>query len=338
MPQDRNLLAYIAIIVLVGLVFWYFKSTILLVFLAILLALTMYLPTSALLRRGWYPVLAYPTGILVCLLVIVVIFGVIIPALVTAVAQIAETYPNALETAQGYYESLRANLSFLPDLNTLFESDDGAFGQSVMETVSGALGGLAGALGQTLVLFVVSIFLLISPMDYRTLVLRMFPKSASKRTHELLDLIHAGLNAWLKTLGMSISVTFALVFVSFWAIGFPHFFEIAVITAVATFIPTIGAIIPVIPIVLFGLTATNPWIILVALGVYVLIQQLESNVITPSFQKAELNILPAGVLLFQIVAGQIFGVVGILISVPILVVCVTLIRELYSKDIMGWGE
>lgn len=338
MTENRNLLAHVVIFVLLGAVLWYFKSTILLAFLAVLLALIMNLPTSALLRRGWRPVIAYPLGILTCLTIILLIFVAVIPALISGVEQIIQTYPNALDNLEAGYAKLRKVVTFLPELSALNAQGDSGFGNFALSAVSGGLSTIAGALGQTLILFVVSIFLLLAPADYRSVLLRMFPKAQFDRTNDILDQIQNGLNAWIKTLGMSISVTFVMVLVSFLVIGFPYAFEIAVITGVATFIPTLGAFLPVIPIVIFGLTASNPWIILLALGIYILVQQIEGNVITPSFQKAELSILPAGVLLFQIIAAQIFGVLGVLMAVPILVVFMTLIRELYCKDMMGWDD
>ena len=336
--ENRNTLATILLAAIIVALFWYFKSTVLLAFLAVLLALIMHMPSSALIRWGVPKTLSYMIGVVFCLVIILLVFVTVIPALITGVSEAVSSYPNALTQLQGYYDSLRKMLTFLPELNKLFANSGENAGSAIMPAITSSLGKVAGMLGQTLVVFVIAIFLLTSPMDYRELLLRLFPKVGYARANELLDMMHHGLKSWLKTLGMSISVTFILVFGSFMLIGFPYAFEVAVITGAATFIPTIGAIIPIVPIVVFGLTAESPWIILIALPIYIIIQQVEGNVITPSFQKAELNILPAGILLFQIVAAQVFGVLGVLMAVPILVVFSTLIREFYCKDLMGWDS
>lgn len=336
MSDHRNLLATLILSAALLALGWYFKSTLLLAFLAVLLALIMHMPSAMLMRWGVPRILAYVVGILLCLAIIIIVFLTVLPALIDGVAQIVATYPNALSRLLGYYADLRQSFSFLPEPNSLLLGDGQDAGRALMGRITSSLSSIAGTLGQTLIVFVVAIFLMTAPADYRGLVLRMLPKSSSDRASAILDMLHHGLKSWLKTLGMSISVTFGLVFGAFLLIGFPYALEIAAISAIATFIPTVGALIPIVPIIVFGFTAENPWIILLALPVYFVIQQLEGAVITPSFQRAELNILPAGILLFQIVAAQVFGVLGVLMAVPILVVVTVLMRELYCKDLMGW--
>ena len=69
--------------------------------------------------------------------------------------------------------------------------------------------------------------------------------------------------------------------------------------------------------------------------VYLLIQLLESNVLTPMVVKQQLSIPAAGMLMFQLVAALAFGFLGVLLAVPILAVIITLVRELYSYDALG---
>ena len=68
---------------------------------------------------------------------------------------------------------------------------------------------------------------------------------------------------------------------------------------------------------------------------YLGIQLLESNVLTPSVVRRQLSIPPAATLLTQILAGYIFGVVGVLLAVPLLAVMIALVRELYSYGLLG---
>lgn len=49
----------------------------------------------------------------------------------------------------------------------------------------------------------------------------------------------------------------------------------------------------------------------------------------------DLSIPAGGTFLFQIVLGLVFGFLGILLAVPILAVTITLVRELYSYDVLG---
>jgi hypothetical protein len=89
-----------------------------------------------------------------------------------------------------------------------------------------------------------------------------------------------------------------------------------------------------IPIFVFTM-AEDPSLMLRAIPAYLAIQLLESNVITPMLIRQELQLPSGGVLLFQLVAAALFGALGLLLAVPLLLVLVVLVREIYSYDILG---
>jgi predicted PurR-regulated permease PerM len=116
-------------------------------------------------------------------------------------------------------------------------------------------------------------------------------------------------------------------------LGVPYAPIIAVFSGVATFIPTLGAFLPLIPIFIFTM-ATDPLLMVWAIPAYLIIH-LESNVITPMLIREELHLPSGGVLLFQLVGAALFGAFGLLLAVPLLLVLVVLVREIYSYDILG---
>jgi predicted PurR-regulated permease PerM len=89
-----------------------------------------------------------------------------------------------------------------------------------------------------------------------------------------------------------------------------------------------------IPIAIITL-ATDPSQFLIMAPAYLLIQMLESSVITPSLIKAELNIPQGGLLLFQLLMTLAFGTLGLLLALPMLAVLIVLVREIYSYDLLG---
>ena len=142
--------------------------------------------------------------------------------------------------------------------------------------------------------------------------------------------------AWLTALSLSIAITTTLVWVILGLLlGMPNALVVAVFAGIATFIPNIGSVLPVIPIVVFTLASGDPSDVFLYVPVYLGIQLLESNVLTPSIVKAQLSI-PAGlVLLFQLLVTLAFGALGLLLAVPMLAVLIVLVRELYSYDALG---
>jgi predicted PurR-regulated permease PerM len=338
MNNSFKIVSIILSISLAIVVFFYLKSTILLTFAACLLALVINIPTKFLTNRGLSRGLALTFSVPLLLIISTLVVIFILPSLAKGIAQLSSDLPETISTVSDYYKNLAIQYSFLPplaDLNGLGNSTEGGF--SITNTISSigeGISSIGSVMANMLIVFIVSVFLVLNPQEYINLILALVPKKNQKRFNEIMTILYTGLNAWVKTLGLSIAVTVSLVFIAFQIIGFSNSIVIALIAGLATFIPNIGILIPLVPIVIFGLNSHSLGLTVVALVSYLLIQLLESNVITPKFMKANLNILPAGILLFQIISAQVFGLLGVLLAVPILVVITVLIREIYCMHII----
>jgi predicted PurR-regulated permease PerM len=74
---------------------------------------------------------------------------------------------------------------------------------------------------------------------------------------------------------------------------------------------------------------------LYGLGAYIMLQFLETHLITPMVQKRTVRIPPAIGLGIQLIAGVLFGVLGLAFAMPIAAAAKVLIEELYVKDQLG---
>jgi hypothetical protein len=120
-------------------------------------------------------------------------------------------------------------------------------------------------------------------------------------------------------------------------LGLPGALPVAVFAGISTFVPNIGIILPLIPIIIFTV-AFDPSQLLVMVMAYLTIQFIESNILTPYIVKSELHIPAGAVLLFQIIVISLFGPLGLVVAVPMLAVIITLVREVYSYDVLGLRE
>jgi predicted PurR-regulated permease PerM len=79
---------------------------------------------------------------------------------------------------------------------------------------------------------------------------------------------------------------------------------------------------------------------LYGLGVYLAIQFLEGNLITPIVQQQTVRLPPAITLAMQLIIGLLFGILGVAFVVPLTAAAKVLIEELYVKDALGgpWRE
>jgi predicted PurR-regulated permease PerM len=93
--------------------------------------------------------------------------------------------------------------------------------------------------------------------------------------------------------------------------------------------PAIGTIFPMSVALL-----ENPWKALAVLVLYVVIQNLESYVITPSVMHHQLKLLPGLTLAAQVIFTVLFGPLGLLLSLPLAVCLQVLIKELLIHDLL----
>lgn len=69
--------------------------------------------------------------------------------------------------------------------------------------------------------------------------------------------------------------------------------------------------------------------------IYVLLQQLENQLLTPLIQKRAVFLPPAVLLIAQLLIGVLFGYMGVLFASPLAIVFVILVQTLYVEDTLG---
>jgi predicted PurR-regulated permease PerM len=121
-------------------------------------------------------------------------------------------------------------------------------------------------------------------------------------------------------------ITGTFVFVVLWAVGLPGAFLMGMIMVVLNMIPTFGPILAAIPGVLAALLSgstrwpelENYWFALVVVGIYLLVVQLQANIIAPRVMGTAVNLRPAVILIGLLVGFQVGGLLGSLLAVPVI--------------------
>ena len=327
---------------------WFLRHTALLAFFALVVAVGFSIPARRLRKLGLPRGLANALSVVVIGLTILVLLLWVVPTIAIGLGGLLTGLPQGFENAVGAYNDLRASNDVLGRIlpppaepsgsDTPSEAEIRALLDRVATTglpilVSGGSAAVSLLANLVLVLFIAVLFLT-DPTTYVKASLYLTPKSQRERVLALWGELYRTLTTWLSALFISITITVSLVALVLGLLGMPHVAVIAAFAGLATFIPNIGAFLPLIPIAIFTL-ASEPSSFFVMAPAYLAIQMLESNVLTPLIVKRELSIPAGGTFLFQIVAGLVFGFMGILLAVPILAVTITLVRELYSYDVLG---
>jgi predicted PurR-regulated permease PerM len=139
------------------------------------------------------------------------------------------------------------------------------------------------------------------------------------------------LERWLIAQMVTMFAVFFVTWIGLLIIGIPSSFILGIQAGLLTFIPTVGALIGGLIVVLASLA--SGWV--AALSAFVLflgIHSLESYILTPMLQRQALEIPPATLFAFQILLGVVFGVWGLALALPLMAVVKVVINFLHEDD------
>jgi len=199
--------------------------------------------------------------------------------------------------------------------------------------LAGATGVVSVILTLVIVVFV-GVFLAAQPQVYRRGVLSLVPKRHRFAAADILLDIDRVLRRWL--IGQLIDMVFIGVctFVGLHLLGVPLAFLLALIAALFNFVPNFGIIFSLIPAALLAL-AVSPVLVLWVIGLYLVIQTFEGQVLQPLVQGRAASIPPALLLITQVLVAFLAGPLGVILATPLMAVTMVLIRRLYVEKTLG---
>jgi predicted PurR-regulated permease PerM len=203
--------------------------------------------------------------------------------------------------------------------------------------LAGAAGSTFGALGDAALVLVMGIYLAMAPRVYRDGLVRLMPLSVRARIGEALDTCGNALSRWL--LGQSISMLFvgAITALGLWLLEVPLALSVGVLSGLLAFIPFFGAIAGGLLAVLLGFMQ-GPDTALYVLILALVIQQIEGNVLMPLVERWAVGLPPVLGIAATVMFGVLFGLLGVLLAAPAMIVLMVVVQRLYIQGVLEEGE
>jgi predicted PurR-regulated permease PerM len=205
-------------------------------------------------------------------------------------------------------------------------------------SVTGVLSGLlkiSSRFLEGLVIMVISAaYLAAQPRHYRDGLIWLFPPRAHAHAARIIDGIGEALRLWL--LGQLIEMVLigALSMMAVWIIGVPSPLALGLIAGIGEFIPYVGPLLAAVPALLVALTKSPEATLWTAVA-YLIIHQIEGNIVAPLIQRQMVSIPPAVMLLGIVAITYLFGATAIIFAAPIVVVIFAGVTLLYVQDTLG---
>jgi predicted PurR-regulated permease PerM len=325
-----------AALVAAWLLFHQLASLFVLLLIAVVLALPLEATATRLERRGVPRAIGALLALVGIVGAVVAVLAFAIPPFITELQRFADELPALVD-------SLRA------ELGQAVGAEPGHAGRDLQRSLQGVLDdpqallgpiakiglGIAGAAAAIVVVLMGAFYMAVNPRPLVDGALSLFPPERREWVAEGMADIRSAWIGWLYGVVVDMLVTGVLLYIGLTLIGLDFALVFAVLSALFVVVPYFGSVAGGIPPVLFALAERGPTAALVTLGVYLAVQQIEGNVIIPLVMSRAVRLHPAVVLIGVVLVGELLGVVGLIVAVPIISAPIVIVRELWVRRLEG---
>ncbi len=272
--------------------------------------------------------LAVASVYLALVVILSLVLVAFVPSLTQQVKSINLDFQNIVEGISRFFERPLFIFGFYIDLLDVYQEVSGTL-QSIVSPLASrtvtVLISLASGLAWFIFVLIVSFYLLKDADKLSRSLNALVPADYRDEVRRLVKEISAIWNAFFRSQLVLCAVIGTLVGVTMRVVGVSNALILGIIAGVLEIIPNIGPAISAIPAVLIAyfqgstyLPLSNGWFALLVIGLYVVIQQLENNILVPRIIGRSLNLHPLVVIVGAIAGANLAGILGIFLAAPIL--------------------
>lgn len=260
----------------------------------------------------------------------IVILMNLIPMFIKQLNELNEHLPQLAYKAQTLMTEFNDN-RYLPDSvrsginRSLIKMESG-----VSTAISGYIDGIGSTINMVFIAFIVPFLAFYMLKDFQVMersVLSIVPKKHRKQTVKLFFDIDTALGNYIRGQLLVCIIVGILAYVGYWIIGMPYPLLLASVVSITNIIPYLGPYFGAAPAVLMA-SAISWKMVLYVVIVNTSVQILESNVISPQVVGRTLNMHPMTIIFALLVGGEIAGIIGLILAVPLFAVLKVLIQHI----------
>ncbi len=302
--------------------------------LAVLLSAILW-PLTQVLRAVLPRAIAALLSILILIALVTGIFAALIPSVAGQAGQVADSAVAGIQQVQDWINGPPLNLGDeeVGDLVNQGLQELQSNAQNIALSVVGGVGTVGASIGSGVITFLLVLVLTFFCLSDGDRLLPWSRRWLDANTHH--HATELGTRIWATIRGYILSqaaVAFVDAFfigIGLWIIGVPFALPLAVTIFFAAFIPIVGAVVTGVLATLVALV-TLGWVqALIVLGIVLLVQQLEGNVLQPLLVGKTLALHPAVVIGAVTIGGTLFGIIGAFLAVPVAAIITVVLRYVH---------
>lgn len=276
-------------------------------------------------RRGFGTFVTY----VIFLGVLGIIIGSIIPLLTDQINEFAKSLPGIIDTIKSWLNNIIDSFASIDGFNVKeFKTDVftriGEFGTNLtkdLPTLSVTIfKGFISGIGTILVGLVIGFYLLMSFDNANDTIITFIPKKFQKTMKNLIHESNHSLRKWVQGAILDSMLIFIVTSFALWAAGLKAPMLFGLFCGITNVIPYAGPYIGGAPAVIVGFSQGPTTGILTLLAIFI-IQFVEGNFFQPLIMSKTTKLHPVTIMLGLLIFGHFFGIIGMVISTPIIAIC-----------------
>lgn len=274
----------------------------------------------------------------ICLLCLIVLL--VIPPLTTQFKEFLNTIPGLFSDIKKFIIYLFSNISSIDGINLHSVQNNLinyvqkyfiGFTKNLPNTIINIFSTSISGIGIFFISLIIGFYMLCNFSSIKKYIFNIIPDNYRFEVRDLLHKISSALYSFCKGILIDASLIFVICSIVFTILGLKAPMLFALFCAITNIIPYIGPYIGAIPAVIVGLTQSTAIGISIGIAIFV-IQFIEGNIISPLIMSKQIKLHPVYIIIGLLIFGHFFGIIGMIISTPLLALT-KILFEFFSKKI-----
>ncbi|MBU9706351.1 AI-2E family transporter [Paenibacillus sp. AK121] len=271
--------------------------------------------------------------------IIAIVVTSVVPVIRDQIQGLIQNVPAYTEQVKQQFERLIGS-NFVNQFQNTIQIDPSELASKTSEKLSGfinnawtGVGSFLGVITETVLAIATVPFILFYLLkDGRKLpqwILKMLPPMFRKETDRIMTEMNHQVSSYIRG---QIIVSFCigvLLYIGYLIIGLDYSLTLAVIASFTSVVPYLGPVIAITPALIVAIV-TSPIMLLKMVIVWTVVQLIEGKFISPQIMGKSLRVHPITIIFVILTAGNLFGVVGIVLAVPGYAVLKVIVTHLFS--------
>ena len=323
-----------AIIIVLFFVFLYVLQDVLIVFLFGLIIASAIAPFGNWLDQKGFPRL---WGVLLLFLAVIgltaLIVSLVIPSLSADVDQLVTTLPAIFEQVSTSLENVQqgapAYLDFVSEIQNIL-SGLSSYLQQSSQSVVGLVVSIFGGVISFIAVLVISFYLSVTKRGIESFLGSVVPEKYESYVTDLWKRSERKVGLWLQGQLLLALIVGLVVYVGLSLMGIKFALVLGLLAFAFEIVPVVGPVLAAIPAVILAFMQ-DPVLGLWVTVFYVVVQQLENHILVPVVMGKTVGLNPVVVIIALLVGGQLAGIAGMILSIPVATVVVEVIDDMARK-------